>query len=314
MWPWRSLTAASASSEAIRSSSVSPIPTRMPLVNGIRSSPAASIVRRRSRRVLGRRAGVHRLHQALRDRLEHQPLRGGHLAQPGQVLARSGRRGSCAAGARARARARRPRPRRRRSPSWPQDAKPRGDLRVDLGPLAGEHEQLLGVSPHRLVEPALDLVGRVEVRPMGREGAVLAVAAAGPRQRERVVAREGDAPHDAQATAARASATCGAAGPPSRRRQPRSRPPRRPPSEALDRARTATRRSRSGRGPRRGARRRSGRRCRARRRRTRCRSSAGPNQRAGLTADAGERPEDHHVEAERQPDRQRGPLVATPVG
>ena len=38
------MTSASASSEAIRSSSVSPIPTRMPLVNGMRSSPAASIV------------------------------------------------------------------------------------------------------------------------------------------------------------------------------------------------------------------------------------------------------------------------------
>ncbi len=48
MCPWRSLTAASASSEAIRSSSVSPMPTRMPLVNGIRSSPAASIVLSRS--------------------------------------------------------------------------------------------------------------------------------------------------------------------------------------------------------------------------------------------------------------------------
>ena len=44
MWPWRALTSASASSEAIRSSSVSPIPTRIPLVNGIRSRPAASIV------------------------------------------------------------------------------------------------------------------------------------------------------------------------------------------------------------------------------------------------------------------------------
>ena len=37
-------TSASASSAATRSSSVSPIPTRIPLVNGIRSSPAARIV------------------------------------------------------------------------------------------------------------------------------------------------------------------------------------------------------------------------------------------------------------------------------
>ena len=47
MWPWREWESAIASSEAIRSSSVSPIPTRMPLVKGIRSSPAASIVARR---------------------------------------------------------------------------------------------------------------------------------------------------------------------------------------------------------------------------------------------------------------------------
>ena len=151
----------------------------------------------------------------------------------------SGRRGSCAAGARARAPARRPRRRRRRSPSWPQDAQPRGDLRVDLGPLAGEHQQLLGVAPHRLVEPALDLIGRVEVRPVGRERAVLAVAAAGPRQRERVVAREGDAPHARKLQQREPRATCGAAAPPSRRRRRRSRPPRRPRSEAPGRARTA---------------------------------------------------------------------------
>ena len=63
-------------------------PTRMPLVNGIRSSPAARIVSSRTRGMLGRRAlvddevGVHRL--------EHQPLRGGHLAQP-RELARAKR-------------------------------------------------------------------------------------------------------------------------------------------------------------------------------------------------------------------------------
>ena len=47
-WPWRAWTCASAASEAIRSSSVSPIPTRMPLVKGIFSSPAAAIVSRRA--------------------------------------------------------------------------------------------------------------------------------------------------------------------------------------------------------------------------------------------------------------------------
>ena len=40
----------------------------------------------------------------------------------------------------------------------------------------------------------MHLLGAVEVRLVGRERAVLAVAAAGPRQRQRQVAREGDAP------------------------------------------------------------------------------------------------------------------------
>ena len=41
-----------------------------------------------ARGVLRRRAGVDGLHQPLGDRLQHQPLRGGDLAQAGQVLAR----------------------------------------------------------------------------------------------------------------------------------------------------------------------------------------------------------------------------------
>src|SRR3954470_555440 len=47
-WPCSACTAASASSAAIRSSGVSPMPTRMPLVNGIFSSPAVRIGSRRS--------------------------------------------------------------------------------------------------------------------------------------------------------------------------------------------------------------------------------------------------------------------------
>ena len=104
---------ASASSAATRSSSLSPIPTRIPLVNGIRSSPAASIVSRRTRRVLGRRALVD--DEVRVGRLEHQPLRGGHLAQPGEVLAARHAEVGVREHARARARARRPRRRRRRS-------------------------------------------------------------------------------------------------------------------------------------------------------------------------------------------------------
>src|SRR5215217_5275002 len=66
---------------------------------------------------------------------------------------------------------------------------------MHLGLLAGQHEQLLGTTARGVVEDALDLGGAVEVRPVGREGAVLAVAAARPRQRERVVPRERDAAH-----------------------------------------------------------------------------------------------------------------------
>ena len=50
--PWRAWLSAIASSAAIRSSRVSPIPTRMPVVNGIASSPAASRVARRRSGVL----------------------------------------------------------------------------------------------------------------------------------------------------------------------------------------------------------------------------------------------------------------------
>ncbi len=120
MWPWRSLTSASASSEAIRSSSVSPIPTRIPLVNGIRSSPAASIVSQAlapgassaSRR--GPSPSV-----APRSTRASAPARRSPLAA-GPGPSRSGRPGSCAAGAPARARAHRPRRRRRRSRRGPR--------------------------------------------------------------------------------------------------------------------------------------------------------------------------------------------------
>ena len=193
MWPWRSCSSASASSDAIRSSSVSPIPTRIPLVNGILSSPAAAIVSIRRAGCLRRRPGVDGLHQPLGDRLEHQPLRGGHLPQPGQVPAvehAEVRVRQQAALERALAR--------------PHDvgrevleavlAQPRRDPGVDLGPLAGQHQQLLDpVARDRLVEDPLDLLRRVQMRLVGRERAVLAVAAARPRQRQREVAAERDA-------------------------------------------------------------------------------------------------------------------------
>ena len=67
-----------------RSSSVSPMPTRIPLVNGIFSSPAARMRVEPRLGVLGRRALVG--DEVGVDRLQHQPLRGGHLAQARQVL------------------------------------------------------------------------------------------------------------------------------------------------------------------------------------------------------------------------------------
>ena len=163
MWPWRAWTSASASSEATRSSSVSPIPTRIPLVNGIRSSPAASIVSSRRAGCLVGEPGVDGLHQPLGDGLEHQALGGRHLAQPGQVLPRE----DAEVGVREHAAL-------ERALAGPDDVggevlvaplgQARGDHGVHLGPLAGQDEQLLGVALERLVEPALDLVGRVDVR------------------------------------------------------------------------------------------------------------------------------------------------------
>ena len=192
MCPYSAWTAAIASRAPTRSSSLSPIPTRIPVVKGIRRSPASRIVSSRLRRVLGRGALVH--DQVGVDRLEHQALRRGHLADALQVLARE-----------------HPEVRVGQQPTLdaplarPDDvggevlvapvAQSRRDLRVHLRSLAGEHEQLLGVAAHRLVQSALNLIRVVDVRPMRGEGAVLAVALTRPRQRERVIAREGDPAH-----------------------------------------------------------------------------------------------------------------------
>ena len=59
------------------------MPTRIPLVNGIFSSPAARIVASRTLGVLGRRALVG--DQVRVDGLEHQALGGGDLAQAGEI-------------------------------------------------------------------------------------------------------------------------------------------------------------------------------------------------------------------------------------
>ncbi len=64
----------------------------------------------------------------------------------------------------------------------------RGHLGVDLGLLARQHEQLLHLPLDRAVEDPQDLLGRVQVRLVRRERAVLAVALARPRQRQRQIA------------------------------------------------------------------------------------------------------------------------------
>ncbi len=48
MWPWRSCTSRMASSASMRSARVSPMPIRMPVVNGTRARPAASSVASRT--------------------------------------------------------------------------------------------------------------------------------------------------------------------------------------------------------------------------------------------------------------------------
>ena len=143
------------------------------------------------RRVLRRRALVD--DEVGVDRLEHQPLRGRHLAQPGEVLLRDRadvRVRQHAALERALARPRDV----RGEVVVPVLREPRRDLGVHLRLLAGEHEQLLRAAARRVVEQPLDLVRRVQVGAVRRERAVLAVAPARPRQRQREVAREGDPP------------------------------------------------------------------------------------------------------------------------
>src|SRR5215218_2127556 len=66
--------------------------------------------------------------------------------------------------------------------------------------LAREDQQLLGPVALGAVQDPLDLVRIVEVRPVRRERAVLAVGRARPRERQRQVAREGDASSHLPAT------------------------------------------------------------------------------------------------------------------
>jgi hypothetical protein len=185
MWPYSACTSASARSASIRCSGVSPIQDpgreRDPQLAGGADALEPLLG------VLGRRALVD--DEGGLDRLEHQPLRGRHLAQPGELVARSHTDVRV-----------RKQPALKRPLAGPGDVvgerlvpvfgKPRGDLRVHLRLLAGEDEQLLRVAPLGVVEHPLDLVGRVQMRLACRERAVLAVALARPRERDRVVPAE----------------------------------------------------------------------------------------------------------------------------
>ncbi len=88
-WPYRSASSAIASSASIRSSLVSPIPIRIPVVKGMASSPASAIVSSRAGRDLVRRAEMRAspLREPVRSGLEHQPHRDRDLAEHPQVLA-----------------------------------------------------------------------------------------------------------------------------------------------------------------------------------------------------------------------------------
>ncbi len=148
------------------------------------------------RRVLGGRTRMHRLHQPLGDRLEHQSLRGGDLSQPRQILARE----HTEVGVRQQAPLERPL-------AGPDHVG--GEVLVAvLGAACAATSGLTsGFSPvrtsssltWRLAAPSRissTSSGRVQMRRVRGEGAVLAVALAGPRQRQRQVARESDAaPH-----------------------------------------------------------------------------------------------------------------------
>ena len=159
-------------------------------MNGIRSSPAARIVCSRS---CGSFVGEPWC--ATRSdarRLEHQALRRRHLAQSREFLARQ----------RAEVRVRQ-HPALERPLAAPCDVgdevveaelgEPRPNAGVMSRLVAGQHQQLLDAAPRRAVEQRVDLVGRVQVRPVRLERAVLAMRDARPRQRQRDVAREGDA-------------------------------------------------------------------------------------------------------------------------
>ena len=125
------------------------------------------------------------MHDQIRiHRLEHQPLRSRHLTQPQQVRAIQ----HTEIRVRQQAALERPlaRPHHvRREVLEPKRRQQLAHPRVDLRLLPRQHEQLLDPTlRHRLVEDPLHLLGRMQMRPVRRERAVLAIAAARPRERQ----------------------------------------------------------------------------------------------------------------------------------
>ena len=123
---------------------------------------------------------MHRLHETFGDRFQHQPLRRGDSSQAAQVLAAQ----HSEIGVREQAAL-------QGALSDPFDVagevleamlrQAGRHLLVVLRPLAGEDQELLGpVAARCPVKEPLDLLRRVQVRLVGGEGAVLAVAATGP--------------------------------------------------------------------------------------------------------------------------------------
>ena len=88
MWPWRSWISRIARSDSIRSRRVSPMPMRIPEVNGTRSSPARRSVASRTFGPLVRGPVVDAaaLAEPRRSALEHDPGRYRHRTQPAKVV------------------------------------------------------------------------------------------------------------------------------------------------------------------------------------------------------------------------------------
>ena len=165
MWPWRSCSSASFASDAIRSSSVSPIPTRIPLVNGILSSPAAAIVSiRRAGCLVGDPACTVSI-----SRSETDSSISPWEAVTSRSRARSSRpstpRFVCGNSPRSSARSHTHTTYDVKS-ACPYSSRRRGHLRIDLRLLAGQHQQLLHVvARHGAIEQLKDLLRRVQMRP-----------------------------------------------------------------------------------------------------------------------------------------------------